>query len=98
KVLVLECAPRDFRGGNSRHTRNLRYMHDAPDRILTGAYPEEAFWQELSRVTKGKTNEPLARLAIRSCAGGGEWMTGHGVRLQHRLARTVNSRRTHALC
>jgi len=29
-VLVLECAPKHFRGGNSRHTRNLRCMHDAP--------------------------------------------------------------------
>ena len=82
RVLVLECAPRDFRGGNSRHTRNLRYMHEAPDEILTGAYPEEEFWQDLSRVTKGKTNEPLARLAIRFSAGVGRWMTDRGVRLQ----------------
>jgi tricarballylate dehydrogenase len=29
-VLVLECAPAHSRGGNSRHTRNLRCMHDAP--------------------------------------------------------------------
>src|SRR5438105_10452993 len=95
-VLVLECAPRDFRGGNSRHTRNLRYMHDGPDRILTGAYPEEEFWQDLSRVTKGKTNEPLARLAIRSSAGVGEWMTGHGVRLQPPLEGTLHLGRTNA--
>src|SRR5256885_10854228 len=40
-VLILECAPRDFRGGNSRHTRNLRYVHGRADRILTGPYEEE---------------------------------------------------------
>jgi len=96
KVLVLECAPRDFRGGNSRHTRNLRYMHDAPDEILTGAYPEEEFWQDLSRVTKGRTNEPLARLAIRSSAGVGRWMTEHGVRLQPPLEGTLHLGRTNA--
>ena len=28
-VLVLESAPRQWRGGNSVHTRNLRCMHDA---------------------------------------------------------------------
>src|SRR5438105_6703279 len=95
-VLVLECAPRDFRGGNSRHTRNLRYMHDGPDRILTGAYPEEEFWQDLSRVTKGKTNEPLARLAIRSSAGVGEWMTPHGVRCTPPLEGTLHLGRTNA--
>ncbi len=29
-VLVLEAAPKEWRGGNSQHTRNLRCMHDAP--------------------------------------------------------------------
>ena len=96
RVLVLECAPRDFRGGNSRHTRNLRYMHEAPDEILTGAYPEEEFWQDLSRVTKGKTNEPLARLAIRFSAGVGRWMTDRGVRLQPPLEGTLHLGRTNA--
>ena len=37
-VLVLECAPRHFRGGNSRHTRNFRCAHAAPTDILTEAY------------------------------------------------------------
>ena len=39
-VIVLECAPRHFRGGNSRHTRNCRCAHDAPtdvaDRVVPG--------------------------------------------------------------
>ena len=34
-VLVLEHAPRAMRGGNSRHTRNLRAMHAAPTAVLT---------------------------------------------------------------
>ena len=34
-VLVLEHAPREFRGGNSRHTRNLRAMHLQPTATLT---------------------------------------------------------------
>ena len=29
QVLVLESATKDFRGGNSRHTRDIRYMHRA---------------------------------------------------------------------
>ena len=33
-VLVLESAPREWRGGNSMHTRNLRCMHDAPQDVL----------------------------------------------------------------
>ena len=33
-VLVIEAAPADMRGGNTRHTRNLRAMHDAPTMCL----------------------------------------------------------------
>ena len=67
-VLLLEAAPREWRGGNSMHTRNLRCMHDAPQDVLTGAYPEEEFWQDLKTVTGGQTDEALARLVIRSSA------------------------------
>ncbi len=34
RVLLLEAAPRAWRGGNSGHTRNLRCMHDAPQDVL----------------------------------------------------------------
>ena len=67
-VLLLESAPRAWRGGNSQHTRNLRCMHDAPQDVLTEAYPEEEYWQDLKKVTGGLTNETLARLAIRDSA------------------------------
>ena len=59
-VLLLESAPREWRGGNSAHTRNLRCMHDAAQDVLIEAYPEEEFWQDLLKVTGGKTNEHLA--------------------------------------
>src|SRR5439155_16693647 len=54
-VLLLECAPRHFRGGNSRHTRNLRCMHDSPADVLTDAYREEEYWHDLLQVTEGGT-------------------------------------------
>ena len=38
-VMLLEAAPREWRGGNSQHTRNLRCMHDAPQDVLVDAYP-----------------------------------------------------------
>ena len=41
-VMVLEHAPRAFRGGNSRHTRNLRLMHQSPTATLTGSYSSSA--------------------------------------------------------
>jgi tricarballylate dehydrogenase len=36
-------------------------MHDAPQDVLTEAYPEEEFWQDLLKVTGGLTDEHLAR-------------------------------------
>ena len=66
RVLMLESAPEPWRGGNSVHTRNIRCMHEAPEDVLTGAYTEEEFWQDLLQVTAGKTNEALARQVVRS--------------------------------
>ena len=37
RVLVVESASKDFRGGNSRHTRDIRYMHKAATAYVTGA-------------------------------------------------------------
>ena len=95
-VLVLESAPADFRGGNSRHTRNLRCMHDAPTDVLTEAYPEEEYWQDLLKVTGGLTDERLARRVIRDTDTCRRWMADRGVRFQHALGGTLHVSRTNA--
>ncbi|MDQ6680147.1 MAG: FAD-dependent tricarballylate dehydrogenase TcuA [Pseudomonadota bacterium] len=95
-VLVLEAAPIEFRGGNSRHTRNLRCMHDAPTRVLTDAYPEKEYFDDLLRVTGGETNEQLARLTIQASATCTDWMAAHGVRFQPSLGGTLHLGRTNA--
>jgi tricarballylate dehydrogenase len=95
-VLVVESAPIHFRGGNSRHTRNLRCMHDAPADVLTDAYPEEEYWQDLLKVTGGRTNETLARMTIRHTATCRDWMFAHGVRFQPSLGGTLHVSRTNA--
>jgi tricarballylate dehydrogenase len=95
-VLLLESAPREWRGGNSVHTRNVRCMHDAPQDVLTEAYPEEEFWQDLLKVTGGQTDEKLARLAIRESASFRGWMRHHGVRFQPSLSGTLHLSRTNA--
>jgi tricarballylate dehydrogenase len=95
-VLLLECAPRHYRGGNTRHTRNLRYLHHASDAIMSGPYPEDEFWDDLLRVTAGQTNEALARLTIRSSADLGQWLGARGVRFQPALGGTLHLGRTNA--
>ena len=95
-VMLLESAPREWRGGNSGHTRNLRCMHDAPQDVLVDAYPEEEFWQDLLKVTGGLTDEHLARLAIRHSATCRPWMVKHGVRFQPSLSGALHTARTNA--
>lgn len=95
-VLLLECAPRELRGGNSRHTRNLRYLHKSGDHILTGPYLEDEFWDDLLRVTEGQTDEELARLTLRESAEVGRWMEQHGCRFQPPLKGTLHLARTNA--
>ncbi len=95
-VLLLEAAPPAWRGGNSIHTRNLRCMHDAPQDVLIDAYPEAEFWQDLLKVTGGKTDEGLARLAIRHSASCRGWMRRHGVHFQPSLSGTLHLGRTNA--
>ncbi|MGB0382905.1 MAG: FAD-dependent oxidoreductase, partial [Alphaproteobacteria bacterium] len=59
KVIVLESAPKVYRGGNSRHTRNFRCKHDGPMSVLSGTYDEEEYYDDLLRVTAGQTDETL---------------------------------------
>ena len=95
-VLLLESAPVEWRGGNSMHVRNLRCMHDAPQDVLLGAYPEEEFWQDLLKVTGGLTDEALARRVIRDSSTCRDWMRRHGVQFQASLSGTLHLSRTNA--
>ena len=95
-VLLLEHAPKPFRGGNSRHTRNFRGMHTQPTSVLTGSYLEDEYWDDLRRVTGGNTDEPLARMTIRVSAEMTPWMEACGVRFQPALSGTLSLSRTNA--
>jgi len=96
QVLLLESAPIPYRGGNSRHTRNFRCMHRGPLSVLTDSYDEDEYFDDLIRVTKGKTDEALARMTIRRSEGCLPWMEDHGVRFQPSLSGTLSLSRTNA--
>lgn len=96
KVLILEAAPKEYRGGNSRHTRNFRCMHSQPLGPLVEDYSQEEYFADLLKVTGGKTDEHLARLAIRTSEECLPWMQEHGVRFQPSLSGTLSLARTNA--
>ena len=95
-VLVLEGAPKFYRGGNTRHTRNMRCAHDKATDILTGPYTEEEFWEDLLRVTGGETDEELARHMIRESKDILGWIVEQGVRWQPSLGGTLSLGRTNS--
>jgi tricarballylate dehydrogenase len=95
-VLVLEGAPKFYRGGNTRHTRNMRCAHDAATEILTGPYTEQEFWEDLLRVTGGETDEELARFMIAESKDILNWIVEQGVRWQPSLGGTLSLGRTNS--
>lgn len=96
RVLILEGAPKPYRGGNSRHTRNFRCMHRQPVAELTDAYHVDEYFEDLLKVTAGKTDEHLARLTIERSEECIEWMQKHGVIFQPSLSGTLSLSRTNA--
>ncbi|KUF11084.1 FAD-dependent tricarballylate dehydrogenase TcuA [Pseudoponticoccus marisrubri] len=96
RVRILEAAPKPYRGGNSRHTRNFRCMHHGPLGPLVDSYTEEEYFADLMKVTGGETDEDLARLAIRASEDCLPWMESHGVRFQPSLSGTLSLARTNA--
>src|SRR6201996_3923472 len=79
-VAVLEAAPKFYRGGNTRHTRNMRCAHDAATDILTGPY----------------TDEELARHMIHESKDVLHWIVQQGVRWQPSLGGTLSLGRTNS--
>lgn len=95
-VLVVEAAPKFYRGGNTRHTRNIRCAHDAATEHLTGPYTEEEFWDDLLKVTEGNTDEQLARHMIAQSKPMLGWIVEQGVRWQPSLGGTLSLGRTNS--
>lgn len=60
------------------------------------SYSEEEYFADLMKVAGGKTDEHLARLAIRSSEECLPWMIEHEVRFQPSLSSTLSLARTKA--
>lgn len=95
-VLVVEAAPKAWRGGNTRHTRNLRCAHDEGNGILTGAYPFAEFMDDLMLVTGGETDAALAEITLEESGTLWDWMEEQGIRFQPPLGGTLSLGRTNA--
>src|SRR5262244_2382150 len=57
-VAVFEVASEFYRGGNTRHTRNIRCAHDTATETLTGPYSEDEFWDITFASPKAARTKP----------------------------------------
>ncbi len=96
RVIILEAAPEFYRGGNSRHTRNMRVAQAGDVPVMTGTYGPDEFFDDLIRVTGGLTDEPLARITIARSRELPHWLGAQGVRFGPPLGGTLSLGRTNA--
>ncbi len=96
RVLVLECAPEDQRGGNSQFTAGaIRFayngvddlksvMPDLSDREIEttdfGTYTEDQFFDDMFRLTRSRTDPDLCEILVRRSFETITWMQKKGVR------------------
>jgi tricarballylate dehydrogenase len=95
-AIVLEAAPKFYRGGNTRHTRNVRVAQAGGVEHMSGVYEPEEFYDDLQRVTDGQTDQPLARLTIERSAELPHWLKQQGVLFGPPLGGTLSLGRTNA--
>ena len=103
KVLLLERAPEDQRGGNSSYTGGgFRMVHHGVETVRTvvpdlsegeiantdfGEYTEEAYLDDLGRVTQWYCDPDLAETVVRRSTETVQWLHGRGVRFIPRFGR-----------
>ena len=97
KVLMLEAAPEDEAGGNSRFTAgSIRVVYNGTDDIKTlvpdltpaeientdfGTYTSDQFFDDMARVTQHRADPDLVELLVRRSFATLNWMREKGVRL-----------------
>jgi len=102
RVLLLERAPEDERGGNSSFTEGLmRFVYNGKDDIVAlspdltpdelasdfGRYTEENFFDDMARVTQNRTDPDLCEILVRQSNAVLYWMCRQGVRFLPQFGR-----------
>src|SRR5580704_17800968 len=98
RVLVLEKAPEELRGGNTHYSGGLlRIAFDGLPEILklipqakdlpgfiegVEAYPSDSFWADLRRMTAGRTDPELGEILISRSYDTACWMAEQGIRFE----------------
>src|SRR6476659_5016660 len=103
RVLMLEAAPFEERGGNSHFTGGaFRFAFGGVDDLIAvlpslasedlshvdfGSYTEEQYFDDLFALTQFRTDPDLAEILVRRSLDTAKWVARAGVKLQPGLGR-----------
>src|SRR5215470_5859601 len=103
RVLMLEAAPFEERGGNSHFTGGaFRFAFAGVDDLIAvlpslgqenlqnvdfGTYTQEQFFDDLFALTQYRADPDLAEILVRGSLDTAKWMTRQGVKLQPGMGR-----------
>src|SRR5713226_5383240 len=103
RVLMLETAPFEERGGNSHFTGGAyRFAFSGVEDLVAvlpslaqeklddvdfGAYTQEAFFDDLFALTQDRCDPDLAEILVRSSLDTAKWVVRQGIKLQPGLGR-----------
>lgn len=103
RVLVLEAAPYEERGGNSHYTGGaFRFAYRGVEDLIAvtpsvaeadlanidfGSYSEEQFLDDMFELTEYRTDPELCELLVRSSLETAKWISRQGVKLEPGLGR-----------
>lgn len=111
-VVVLEAAPEELRGGNSRFTGGIfRVIHGGIDDLVPLVTPESASWADrvtvkpytgeqylgdIESTTGARADESLTSLLVERSLETVRWMHGHGVRWELTVGKLIDPDRISA--
>ncbi|MFV0295793.1 MAG: FAD-dependent tricarballylate dehydrogenase TcuA [Hyphomicrobiaceae bacterium] len=97
RVIMLEAAPKDERGGNSTYTAGaLRLVFNGPEDVCSlvdlseeelavrdfGTYTEDDYFDDMYRMTRYRTDPDLCEILIKQSTDAWRWWKKHGVKFQ----------------
>jgi tricarballylate dehydrogenase len=81
-VVLVDQSPRWMRGGDTRHARNFRIVHDAPSPFVPDTYTRDEFLGDLRRIGRDGFDTALADVLADGAADIAPWLAAQGVRYQ----------------
>ncbi len=94
EVILIEKAPREHRGGNTRFAdAQMRFPHEA-DAFAPRGYTIDEMYDDLLRISGGRANPELIRTLCEQAGAAAEWLTALGLEWEPGYPHTAGYRRS----